>query len=131
MEQLNRTLKAKQTLIWCSGQDSNLRSPYGREFYRLVRLTTLPPLHVSRGEDSNPQPIAYKAIALPLSYLGTSRFSVLILKIKLNYNLLSGSFTEKTDPALRGSDRSIFPRMNPGGSAQLDSLESQAIRRSE
>lgn len=38
---------------------------------------------------------------------------------------------QKVDPAFRGSGWSFFPRMNPGGSAQLDSLESQAICRSE
>src|SRR3989344_8640109 len=61
----------------CWEQDSNLRSPFGRRFYRPLQLTTLPsqPFDIlrvnwSREWDSNPRPIVYKTIALPLSYLG-------------------------------------------------------------
>ena len=37
---------------WWRGQDSNLRSPSGRQIYSLVALTTHPPLHVDATFDS-------------------------------------------------------------------------------
>ena len=67
--------------VRCWEQDSNLRSPFGRRFYRPLQLTTLPsqPFDIlgvnwSREWDSNPRPIVYKTIALPLSYLGNFAF---------------------------------------------------------
>ena len=40
---------------WWRGQDSNLRSPLGRQFYRLLRLTTPAPLPILLFENSIPQ----------------------------------------------------------------------------
>ena len=40
-------------MAWWRGQDSNLRSPSGRQIYSLVALTTHPPLHA---DGTNPVP---------------------------------------------------------------------------
>ena len=41
---------------WCWGQDSNLRSPSGRQFYRLVVLAAHPPQRESRLFDGRMEP---------------------------------------------------------------------------
>src|SRR3989304_2130639 len=49
-----------RTAMWCRGQDSNLRSPSGRRFYRPLVLATHPPRRCPGGRKLNalhlPQP---------------------------------------------------------------------------
>ena len=82
--------------VWWREQDSNLRSPNGRQIYSLMDLTTLPSLRKwppasvaqtyvathrecsgntlgwSPRRASNPQPADYKSAALPLRHSGTN-----------------------------------------------------------
>ena len=59
------------SLLWCRGQDSNLRKALACRVYSPVPLTTRPPLHAlsngcwSRRRDLNPRPSDYKSDALP------------------------------------------------------------------
>jgi hypothetical protein len=39
-------LKRKTATCWCTGKDSNLRSPKGRQIYSLLPLTTRPPVPI-------------------------------------------------------------------------------------
>ena len=69
------------TNFLCWEQDSNLRRPFGRGFYRSVLLATqssqlsrmsIKTLGLSRWRGSNSRHHVYKTCALPLSYTGGS-----------------------------------------------------------